>query len=82
MAQVAPGLGVRHVSPQEGRELLARVGVAGRESQVRQEGLGLLGGENERPAGVELCVKSPQNRNLEAHLRLQRSSQTVGKKRR
>ena len=64
VAQVAPGLGILHVSPEQGRELLARVGLAGRERQVRQEGLSLLGGEHERPARFELCLKSPKNGNL------------------
>ena len=62
VAQVAPGLGILHVAPQQGRELLARVGLAERERQVGQEGLGLLGGEDERSAGVELGLKSPEKR--------------------
>jgi hypothetical protein len=62
VAEVAPGLGIRHVAPQQGRELLARMGLAERESQVGQEGLGLPGGEDERSAGVELGLKSPQKR--------------------
>jgi hypothetical protein len=38
------------------------VGLAEREGQVRQEGLGLPGGKDERSAGVELGLKSPQKR--------------------
>src|SRR5207249_12225636 len=74
VAQVAPGLGILHVSPQKGRELLARVGLAERDSQVGQEGLGLPGGEDERGAGSELCLKSPQKREFQACRRLQCSS--------
>ena len=62
VAEVAPGLGIRHVAPQQGRELLARMGLAEREGQVGQEGLGLPGGEDERSAGVELGLKSTQKR--------------------
>ena len=80
VAQVASGLGIRHVAPQQGRELLARVGLAERESQVGQEGLGLPGGEDERSAGVELGLKSPQERKSQANRGLQCSSQTPGKR--
>ena len=74
VAQVAPSLGILHVSPQKGRELLARVGLAERDSQVGQEGLGLPGGEDERSAGFELCLKSPQKREFQACRGLQCSS--------
>jgi hypothetical protein len=62
VAQVAPGLRFLHVAPQQGRELLARMGLAERERQVGQEGLGLLRGENERSASFELGLKSPEKR--------------------
>ena len=74
VTQVAPGLSILHVSPQKGRELLARVGLAERDSQVRQEGLGLPGGKDERSAGFELCLKSPQKREFQACRGLQCSS--------
>jgi hypothetical protein len=62
VAQVASGLGILHVSPQQRRELLARVGLPEGECEVGEQGLGLPGGEDERSAGVELGLKSPQQR--------------------
>jgi hypothetical protein len=62
VAQVAPGLGILHVSPQKGRELLARVALAGRDSQIGQEGLTLASGKDERSAGIDLGLKSAQKR--------------------
>ena len=62
MAQVAPGLRIRHVSPQQPRELLARVGLTERQCEIGQEGLGLARREDERGAPVDLGLESPQQR--------------------
>jgi hypothetical protein len=74
VAQVASSLGILHVSPQQGRELLARVGPAGRERQISQQGLTLLGREDERSTGFELGLKSPEKREFQARRGLQCSS--------
>ena len=70
VAQVAPGLGVRHVSPQQARELLARVSLAERNGQVGQEGLRLPRREDKRGTGVDLGLESAQQSQLEARRHL------------
>jgi hypothetical protein len=54
VAQVAAGLRLLHVAPEEGRELLARVRLTERERQIRQQRQGLAGRKHQRGARVEL----------------------------
>jgi hypothetical protein len=60
LAQVASSLGVRHVAPQQSRNLLARMRPAERKRQVGQEGLRLLRGQSERSAGFISSLESSQ----------------------
>ena len=60
MAQIAPCLRIRHVSPQQPRELLARMGLAERQREVGQEGLGLARRENERSTPVDPGLESSE----------------------
>ena len=79
VAEVAAGLGVLHVPPEQGRELVAGVGLAEGQRQVGHEGLGLPGGEDERRPGAELGLEAPQERKFYPRRELQCSSRTIRK---
>jgi hypothetical protein len=60
VAQVAAGLSVRHVAPQECGQPLPRVGPAGRKRQVGQQRLGLPAGQEERRARVQAGLEAAE----------------------
>lgn len=57
LAQVAPGLGIRNLPPQQAGNLLPRMGLARRDGQVGQQRLGLAAGQHHRRAGVGFCAE-------------------------
>lgn len=67
LSEVGPGLPLTHVSPEEGGQLIARMGAAARERQVRQEplrfpGRHLDGGRT----GFQADLKATQEREVDA----------------
>ena len=58
MAKIAPRLGIPHVSPEEGRELLPRVRPAYRNGQIGEQRLGLFRRKDERAAIAQSRPKS------------------------
>ena len=71
LPETRPRRRLRGVGPEQGGELAAGMGLEG---EIGQEGLGLPGGEDDRSAGFELCLKSPQKREFQAYRGLQCSS--------
>ena len=73
MAEVAAGLGVLHVPPEQGRELVAGVGLAEGQRQVGHEGLGLPARQGERRAAFELGLEPTQQGQSHPRRELHRS---------
>ena len=73
VAEARARRGLHRAPPEETRQLVARVGPAGRHRQVGQESLGLPGGEGEGYAGIEAGSKAAQERQREPRHRVTHS---------
>jgi hypothetical protein len=61
LAEVGAGLFVAHVAPEQGGELIARVGAAPRERQVGQEPLSFPGRHPDGRTGFQACLEASED---------------------
>jgi hypothetical protein len=64
MPQVASGLSIRHVTPQEIRQLLTLMRMAEGEGQIGEKRLALPGRQTERSADAVVGSEPPQKGNF------------------
>jgi hypothetical protein len=67
VAQAVARARVAGFSPEECGELVARVGVAGPDAEIGEQGLGLAGGQAHGAARVEPGLEPAEQRQAEGH---------------